>query len=334
MITTCNYPMFGVNSMATNDVKIFPIIVPVKSPLKSVNFYLVKTDNSLLLVDAGMNIDDCWQGLNDTLAENGFTLKDITHMIITHHHIDHVGLINRIVENHQIPVYSHRLSAPRLRREPNYVQKRIEFFADLYAKMGCGEAGVKQVNYLKNAAKKNTGQSITCELHDINELPLNDFQIVETPGHAVDQIALYDETRKTLLSGDLLIEHISSNALVEPDEFGNRMKTLVDHEASLKKIQTLDIELVYPGHGQVIEAPNDLIEKRIRGIENKANKFLALLEKNRLTASELAQHYYKDTYNKQFSLVMSEIIGHLDYLEEKEKVQKNFENGVWKYSTA
>ncbi|MFA8438656.1 MBL fold metallo-hydrolase [Pueribacillus sp. YX66] len=317
--------------MIPNNIKIIPIIIPVKSPLKSVNFYLIKTDHSLLLIDAGMNIDDCWQGLNTTLAKHDFTLQDITHIIITHHHVDHVGLINRIVENYQIPVYSHRFSVPRLRRDPEYLQKRIEFFADLYDKMGCGEAGEKQINYLKNAAKKNTDQSITYELHHIEELSLNEFQIVETPGHAIDQIALYDETGKTLLSGDLLIEHISSNALVEPDEFGNRMKTLVDHEASLKKIQALNIERVYPGHGQVIETPHDLIERRILGIENKANKFLALLEEKSLTASELAQQFYKDTYKKQFSLVMSEIIGHLDYLEHKGKVKKDFENGVWNY---
>ncbi|WP_260842610.1 hypothetical protein [Siminovitchia fortis] len=32
---------------------------------------------------------------------------------------------------------------------------------------------------------------------------------------------------------------------------------------------------------------------------------------------EVAQAYYKEKYVKQFSLVMSEVIGHLDYLEER-----------------
>lgn len=323
--------MLGVNSMTANGSTIFPVIVPVTSQLQSVNFYLIKTDRHLLLADAGMNTDECWQALNDTLAEHQLALKDLTHIVITHHHVDHIGLINRIVEEHPIPVYAHRLAVPRLKRDPDYLQKRIEFFADLYEKMGCGEAGEKQVDYLKNAMKKNAGQSIECEIRDIKELPFQQFQIIETPGHAIDQIALYDETRKSLISGDLLIEHISSNALVEPDEHGKRMKTLVDHEASLKKIQTLDIETVFPGHGKLIQNAHALIEKRILGIQKKANKFLSLLENKRLTASELAQQYYKDTYNKQFSLVMSEIIGHLDYLEEKGLIQKNFQHGVWTY---
>lgn len=319
--------------MTSHELNVIPIIVPVKSPLKSLNFFLVKTDNALLLVDAGMNIKDCWQSLNETLAEHHHSLKDLTHILITHHHADHVGLINRILEQHPIPVYAHPLSVPRLKRDPEYLQKRIEFFADLYKTMGCGEAGEKQVKYLKRSVKNNAGQALNSEIHNINDFPLSLFQIIETPGHAIDQIALYHPTSQTMLTGDLLIKHISSNALVEPDENGNRMKTLVDHEASLKKIQNFDITTVYPGHGQLIHDPAELIEKRITGIENKANKFLELVKEQRLTASELAQHYYKETYHKQFSLVMSEIIGHLDYLEEKGKMQKELQDGVWYYFT-
>ena len=36
-------------------------------------------------------------------------------------------------------------------------------------------------------------------------------------------------------------------------------------------------------------------------------------------------------YEKQFSPVMSEVIGHLDYLEEQRKVRKELHKGVWHY---
>jgi hypothetical protein len=50
------------------------------------------------------------------------------------------------------------------------------------------------------------------------------------------------------------------------------------------------------------------------------------------TASGLAQAYYGNKYSEQFSLVMSEIIGHLDYLEFNGKIRKEMEKGVWHYS--
>lgn len=319
--------------MTNANAEIFPIIVPVNNHLQSLNFYLLKTENSLMLIDAGMNIDDCWNALHNTLTHNGLELKDITHIIVTHHHVDHIGLINRIVNAHPVPVYAHRLSIPRLTRDVNYLQKRIEFFQNLYAEMGCKDAGKRQVEYLKKAIKNNKNQALECNIHNIEELPVHPFEVIEIPGHAVDQIALYNPQQRVLIAGDLLIEHISSNALIEPDGNGNRIKSLLIHEASLKKVQQLDVKIIYPGHGKIIDKPYDLIKKRIAGIDAKANKLLDLLKDRRLTASELAQQYYKEMYKKQFALVMSEVIGHLDYLEEKGKIGKEFEGGVWKYFT-
>lgn len=318
--------------MTGKKIEIFPIIVPIKMALQSFNFFLVKMDSSLILVDAGMNTEDCWQGLSNSLKTNGFTLEDITHIVLTHHHGDHVGLVNRIVEQHPIPVYAHHLSVPRLKRDRDHLERRIEFFANLYAEMGCGEAGEKQVQHLKKAVKNNATEALQCDIHDLSELAFPTIDIIETPGHAIDQIALYEKEQKWLLSGDLLIQHISSNALVEPDDQRNRMKTVVEHERSLKKIQAYEVNKAFPGHGEIITDPQELIQKRINGIERKAEKFLALLHKKSITASELAQLYYKETYNKQFSLVMSEVIGHLDYLEDKGKVKKDFNHGVWIYS--
>ncbi|MDQ7863591.1 MBL fold metallo-hydrolase [Peribacillus frigoritolerans] len=89
--------------MKTNTTfKIYPIIAPSALSLKSINFYLVKQDESLTLVDAGMNDDVCWNALQQTLNANGFTVGDITEILLTHHHGDHVGLVNRITELHPI----------------------------------------------------------------------------------------------------------------------------------------------------------------------------------------------------------------------------------------
>ena len=61
--------------------------------------------------------------------------------------------------------------------------------------------------------------------------------------------------QQILFGGDLLIEHISSNALVEPDQQGNRLLTLIEHKHSLEKCLKLPLSRVYAGHGQVIDSP-------------------------------------------------------------------------------
>ncbi|MFC9596515.1 MBL fold metallo-hydrolase [Peribacillus butanolivorans] len=318
--------------MKTNTLlEIYPIIAPSALSLKSINFYLVKQDESLTLVDAGMNDDVCWNALQNTLKENGFTIKDITEILLTHHHGDHVGLVNRITALHPIPVYAHSKSIPRLKRDPDFLSMRIEFYKQLYLQMGCGELGDKQVAYLFNAVDNNKDQRLNCDIIEITEKKWLNFEVIEFPGHAPDQIAFLDQKEKRLLAGDLLIKHISSNALVEPDENGNRMLTLVDHIDSLKRCLSLQINLILPGHGNIIEHPGSLIEKRLNSIESKSQKILALIESGISTGNELAKTFYKEKYVKEFPLVMSEIIGHLDYLEYQEKINKEIIKNVVHY---
>lgn len=318
-------------SLAKNSMKVYPVIVPVSSGLRSINFYLVKQENSLTLIDAGLNTDACWDALQYTLKENGYNLHDITEILLTHHHIDHIGLVNQVVTKRDIPVYTHPNSLPRLKRDYEFLQMRIDFFHDLYQQMGCGPMGDRQVTYLRNALIQNKDNKIHGDIREIKEKQLFHFDIIEAFGHAPDQIVFFNRELKMLFGGDLLIGHISSNALVEPDFQGKRMKTLIQHKHSLLNCLSLQADLVYSGHGTTIENPNDLIEKRVHGMDTKADLFKGYIQDGHSTANEIAQTHYKQKYEKQFSLVMSEVIGHLDYLEEQNKVKKEFNRGVWHY---
>lgn len=312
--------------------EVYPVFVPNQSSLKSINFFLIKSSHSLTLIDAGFNTDECYTALVQTLSAMELSMTDITEIVLTHHHIDHVGLVNRIVTMHPVPVYVHPLSIQRLKRDQAFLEMRIDFFKQLYESMGCGKAGKAQVDFLKQSIKKNKHNAIQSDLLPLDNTFLKEFEVFHIPGHAPDQIALFDQTRKWLFSGDLLINHISSNALVEPDQNGERMLTLVDHMISLKQFQNRSIDMVFPGHGIVIEQPDQLIKKRLDGIEEKASKITSLIEQGIQTANDLALSMYQKGYNKQFSLVMSEIIGHLDYLEANHTIEKKQSSGIWHYS--
>jgi len=318
--------------LRNSDAAVIPIMIPDSSNLKTVNFFIVKQADSLSLIDAGWNNEACWNGFNEILNRNGFSIQDLTEIILTHHHIDHIGLVNRITSVHPIPVYAHEKSIPRLKRDKNFMEMRIQFFTQLYNEMGCGEMGSKQVHYLKNALLHNEQNSLEADITAIQNNKLLNFQVIDIPGHAPDQLAFYDPEQNFLFAGDLLIEHISSNALVEPDESGEKLPTLLQHADSLKRCLSLEGAVIFPGHGKIIERPGELITMRLERMEVKARRLIKLIDSGYTSGNEIARAYYKNTYYDQFSLVMSEIIGHLDYLEIQGKIHKEFVNGVWKYS--
>ncbi len=310
---------------------VFPIIVPEKH-LKTINFFLVKHENGLSLIDAGLDDELNWQALLNQLKENGLSLEDITEIILTHHHIDHVGLVNKITSLHPVPVYASPLSIPRLKRDQNFMESRIRFYENLYQEMGCGELGEKQIKYLRTSIEKNKHKAIQTEIREITDTGIIHYKVISIPGHAPDQLAFWDEQRNWLFSGDLLLEHISSNAFIEPNENGKRLNSLNQQRESLMKCLSLNAEIVFSGHGSIIENPHELITTRLARMDDKAQRFLRLIHTGITTVNDLADAYYKNTYKEQFPLVVSEVVSHLDYLEIHREVNKELINGIWHYS--
>lgn len=309
----------------------YPIMVPTPRSLRTFNFYLLQEAGSLTLIDAGVNSEECWRAFLTTMAVNQFAIQDLDRIILTHSHQDHIGIINRITFNHDIPIYAHHESLHRLKRNSDYLKLRIQFFRELYQSMGCGDLGLQHVKKLKEAASINE-HKIVGEI-----VPLNDgdivagVQVIETVGHSPDHIALGHLHRKWLFVGDLIISHMSSSALIEPDQTGQRFPSFIQHVASLQKCLQLNMVMAFSGHGEPIHPYKELISKRLQHIYRRVNRIWQLVAAGISMPSELGFALYKDLYISDFSFVMSEIIGCLDYLEMQNKVGKKRIGQVWHY---
>lgn len=310
---------------------VYPIFVPTRMSLHTFNFYLVETDEKLLLIDAGVDTDKCWNIFQKVLKEHHFTMEDIDAIILTHHHEDHIGLVNRIRRMKDIPLYAHEKAIKRLRREPEYMQKRIDLFAEIFAEMGCGEEADREVVRLEKAKVDHASQEILGEI-----LPVHDgdtifgYEVVETPGHAEDHIMLYHRPSETAFVGDQFIEHSTTNALIDLDESGDRSLSLVIYENSLHELLHIPMSVAYAGHGNVMEAPHDVIRQHLHRIERKSEKVVDLLRTEKSVAT-LAREMYGDKYEKLFTLVMSDLVGHIDRLESKGKIEKVIRDGIFYY---
>jgi glyoxylase-like metal-dependent hydrolase (beta-lactamase superfamily II) len=87
----------------------------------------------------------------------------------------------------------------------------------------------------------------TCALEDGDVVDIGPyaFRVIYTPGHASDGIVLYNEKNQVLISSDTLWERDMAvlNIRVEGSTAPHRMLD------SLEKLESLEVKMVYPGHG-------------------------------------------------------------------------------------
>ncbi|MBW2002424.1 MAG: MBL fold metallo-hydrolase [Deltaproteobacteria bacterium] len=99
----------------------------------------------------------------------------------------------------------------------------------------------------------------------------HEFQVIYTPGHASDGIVLYNRKAKVLISGDALWEDDIPTITMRVEG----STCLFDLSDSLEKLESLDVEIVYPGHGRPFTDFKEAIYKSKR----KARDFLNHKEK-------------------------------------------------------
>ena len=313
---------------------VIPIIIPANSMLRTYNCYLIKGNDTLTLVDAAIDDDEAYQIFLDVLEENNLQVKDLSEIVLTHNHSDHTGFVRRIREQTDVNVFAHPKAHLRLMRDENFLTKRINFFDQLYKNHGCGKRGIAEIERMKEALTKNYHLRVDPPIYPLVEGDMiNDFKVLETPGHSIDQIVLYNEASGELIAGDHILEHAPSNALIEMGMEGEMLQSLYLYEQSLKRCETLYLTTIYPGHGIVVrEDCNELFTKRLNSINRKSKRIKAEIIKKDQSASELAKSHYKEMYDTLFVLVMSEEIGHLERLVINNELTKTYKNSVYIYS--
>lgn len=302
-----------------------------------VNIYLLENREGLTLIDCGVDSAANLNTLSAALKKAGRSIFDIDRVLITHHHRDHIGLLHHLRPGKTLPVYAHPEAIPRIRFEPDYLRMRIAFFRKLYSEMGCGEMGEERVARMQKNMEESRGIRFVGEIHPI--LPgaygeIAGLEPIYSPGHAPDHLMFYDRKEKILICGDHVLPKINSNALIEPDLRGERLHTLAVYYRSLQQCREIDADLALPGHGEPFRHFRQTVDQKIAHIEQKVNRVQRLLSDRPVTAFELARMYYPSEYERQFMLVMSSMIGTLDFLESEGRVVKFKRNGIWHYLSA
>lgn len=209
------------------------------------NWYAIEDRGRLTLIDAGLPAD--WSSFVAALGRIGRSVADVDAVLVTHHHLDHVGNAERLRAG-GARVLAHPADGPRLRGEtPRSDRAMVRYlWRPWYAQY-----------VLQYVAKGITRTPAVAQLEALRDGERLDVpgapRVLHVPGHTAGACALLLEDRGLLFSGDALV-----TLDVARGPWGVQGPQIVrgpHTEDADRALESLDLlagtraQVVLPGHG-------------------------------------------------------------------------------------
>lgn len=304
-----NHKIKSLHSQFLQEPPIYPIEIPTPFAVGKVYSYLI-VDDKVVLVDAGQHSEEALSVIEHQFKKHGLALSDLDEIWLTHGHPDHYGQAAHLADRSGAVAYGH----PKERANFAGNSDR-ELFAEFFAKHNIPDELSQQMieqldwlqqfqipiepNWVKAGDKLSSGSLSVAVRH--------------TPGHAPGHV-VFESDRNLIFGGDLLLGHISTNALInfDPDS-GRRNKSLLQYRQSLQWIRRQEAT-VLPGHGEVISKASEVADDHLAEHEKRYQNIRQLLERQSMSLLELSyQMFPKAIKNGAIFLVLSEVLGYLDW---------------------
>lgn len=312
---------------------IWRITVPLPYRPRTVHAYLLDAPGGrLALVDGGANTDDAWAALDAGVraVRGGWSAVELH--VVTHMHMDHIGLARRVKDASGAPLAMGRLDAERAAHAAAHPEEEARYRENLLTEAGAAPDLVARAAAVGTADAATSGY-VECD-HPLPELTaplpgLGEWRAVWTPGHTAGHISLHRPRDRVLVGGDAILPRITPTIGVNrqrPDPVG-------DYLGTIERVEMLHVELVLPGHGEPLrDPPQRLTELRSDALA-ESERVLQLLGSEKRTAAEIAAARYhgRSLPPAQRVQAIRETLAHLHHLIAIEKVASGQDAGVVRF---
>lgn len=169
---------------------------------------------SAFAFDVGPKTEVALDALNKGINEAGYKLEDIEQVVLTHHHPDHAGWVDAFPK---ADILGHEYNDHFLRREPEFMSYRTNFYRNQLSLQAVPEKYLEKIVESKEALKLYGSTPLTKFIGDGDVVPGHPgLRAIYTPGHAQSHLIFLDESTNEVIGGDLLLDKVAANPLVEP----------------------------------------------------------------------------------------------------------------------
>jgi glyoxylase-like metal-dependent hydrolase (beta-lactamase superfamily II) len=152
-------------------------------------------------------VDTCFAAtatkLVSCIQNEGYELKDVKRLILTHCHIDHTQAVGEIIRMTGAPVFSYWSEASYLNNDPPYHgPPSHQTLAGMFEARGIRLEDVTR----KFGSLTRDPISVDHLLSDGDKI--GSLQVIHTPGHTPGHISLYSREDRALIGGDFLFKGV------------------------------------------------------------------------------------------------------------------------------
>ncbi|AMB39048.1 MULTISPECIES: MBL fold metallo-hydrolase [Paenarthrobacter] len=295
-----------------------PVVFP-GNPMRYTLSYLLFSGPDYLVIDPGFDSPQGRLDLQAGLRAAGVGLTDVTGIVATHFHTDHLGMASWLrrrsgawlalgqAEQRHISVFDD----PAVESEAD--RARMRSWGVPEGRLDEAAMNVDKLMHLKQLADPDL------RLGDGDAVPIHGrpLTVVETPGHTPGHICLRDAGREVFLSGDHVLPRISPNVSLEIRGDADPLRSCME---SLGRLEAETHFEVLPAHEYRFRGLRDRVlalksmnlersEEVMRELEAQGNPTVWSVA-SRLTWSR----GFDSLGNLQLRLALSETAAHLQYL--------------------
>jgi glyoxylase-like metal-dependent hydrolase (beta-lactamase superfamily II) len=176
------------------------------------------------------------------IADLGVNVADIHLIISTHCHCDHIGGNKLIQDKSGCDIAVHKIG--------RYFIDTRDDWSTWWRYFN------QQADFFNCTQELNDGDDILIGPHE--------FKVIHTPGHASDGIVLYNKKNRILLSSDTLWENDVAVMTIRVEGSTALFRMMESYD----KIESLDVNIVYPGHGEPFPDFKKALAKSRKKIKN------------------------------------------------------------------